>query len=123
MKKTTTYFIIFLITIYIPSIASGGNIKLMIPKGHPIVTEDKQSSNDSLGVYWHSGKNDEKEPKKGLEFIEQDLDEFLEKFKNLKYKVDTIELWIAGEIESGGVTKLFVSVTGSGGFKIVLKPE
>lgn len=40
-----------------------------------------------------------------------------------QYQVDSIELWISGLIESGGITKLIVSAKGEGGMKVVLKPK
>lgn len=39
------------------------------------------------------------------------------------YQVDTIELWISGVMETGGITRLVVSAKGEGGMKIVLKPK
>jgi len=39
------------------------------------------------------------------------------------YQVESIELWISGLIESGGITKLVVSAKGEGGLKVVLKPK
>lgn len=40
-----------------------------------------------------------------------------------QYQVESIELWISGLIESGGVTKLVVSAKGEGGMKVILKPK
>jgi hypothetical protein len=40
-----------------------------------------------------------------------------------QYQVESIELWISGFIESGGVTKLVVSARGEGGMKVLLKPK
>jgi hypothetical protein len=40
-----------------------------------------------------------------------------------QYQVETIELWISGMMETGGVTKLVVSAKGEGGLKVVLKPK
>ena len=40
-----------------------------------------------------------------------------------QYQVESIELWISGLIESGGVTKLVVSAKGEGGMKVLLKPK
>jgi hypothetical protein len=40
-----------------------------------------------------------------------------------QYQVESIELWISGLIESGGITKLIVSAKGEGGMKVVLKPK
>ena len=39
------------------------------------------------------------------------------------YDVEQIEVWIEGKIQSGSVTKLFVSAEGAGGIKLVLKPK
>lgn len=40
-----------------------------------------------------------------------------------QYQVESIELWISGLIESGGITKLIVSAKGEAGMKVVLKPK
>ena len=40
-----------------------------------------------------------------------------------QYQIDTIELWISGVIETGGVTRLVVSAKGEGGLRVVLKPK
>jgi len=40
-----------------------------------------------------------------------------------KYNVDSIELWIQGGVETGGILKLFVSAKGEGGMKVTLKPK
>lgn len=50
----------------------------------------------------------------GLDKIKQWFDE---------YEVDSIELWISGLIETGGLLKLIVSAKGEGGMKVVLKPK
>ena len=39
-----------------------------------------------------------------------------------KYQVKSIELWIQGAAETGGVIKLLVSAKGEGGMKITLVP-
>ena len=44
------------------------------------------------------------------------MDEVTERFK--KYNVESIEMWISGVIESGGITKLLVSAKGEGGMKV-----
>jgi hypothetical protein len=40
-----------------------------------------------------------------------------------QYQVESIELWISGLIESGGITKLVVSAKGEGGMRVMLKPR
>ena len=40
-----------------------------------------------------------------------------------KYEVDSIELWIQGAVETGGILKLLVSAKGEGGMKITLTPK
>ena len=40
-----------------------------------------------------------------------------------KYKVDSVELWISGAVETNGVLKLLVSAKGEGGMKITLTPK
>jgi hypothetical protein len=40
-----------------------------------------------------------------------------------QYQVESIELWISGMMETGGITKLVVSAKGEGGLRVVLKPK
>jgi hypothetical protein len=40
-----------------------------------------------------------------------------------QYQVESIELWISGMMETGGLTKLVVSAKGEGGLKVTLKPK
>ncbi|MFZ0896593.1 MAG: hypothetical protein WAZ77_18995 [Candidatus Nitrosopolaris sp.] len=56
-----------------------------------------------------------------LERFSASIEEVSDWFK--QYQVDTIELWISGVIETGGITRLVVSAKGEGGLRIVLKPS
>lgn len=40
-----------------------------------------------------------------------------------KFQIESIELWISGGIETGGILELFVSAKGEGGMRVVLKPQ
>jgi hypothetical protein len=70
-------------------------------------------------------KNDEYITKGGtrelLSLFSTSMEEVTEWFKS--YQVESIEMWISGIIETGGVTKLLVSAKGEGGMKVVLKPK
>jgi hypothetical protein len=39
------------------------------------------------------------------------------------FEIDSLELSISSALETGGVTKLFLSAKGEGGFKVTLKPK
>ena len=59
---------------------------------------------------------------------EEKAKEFVVKLRDLvdwfrDFRVDSIELWVEGGLESGNLTKLLVSVEGKGGCKITLKPK
>ena len=56
-----------------------------------------------------------------LQRFSASMDEVTDWFK--QYQVDTIEFWISGVIETGGVTRLVVSAKGEGGLRVVLKPR
>jgi hypothetical protein len=56
-----------------------------------------------------------------LQRFSTSMDEVTDWFK--QYQVDTIELWISGVIETGGVTRLVVSAKGEGGLRVILKPK
>ena len=49
------------------------------------------------------------------------INEITDWFK--QYQVESIELWISGLIEKGGITKLVVSAKGEGGMRVMLKPK
>ena len=49
------------------------------------------------------------------------MDTITEWFK--QYQFESIELWVSGLMETGGVTKLVISAKGEGGLKVVLKPK
>jgi len=57
------------------------------------------------------------------EYIEKKLAEFIKEFQKQDLKVDQVELWVEGMVESGGLSKLVLSVKGSGGMKIILRPN
>jgi hypothetical protein len=40
-----------------------------------------------------------------------------------QYQVESIELWISGMMETGGITKLVLSAKGEGGMRVILKPK
>jgi hypothetical protein len=69
----------------------------------------------------------ESEPKKRspngklLHSFSANLDEITTWFN--KYEIESIELWISGAIESGGILKLAVSAKAEGGLKLILKPK
>ena len=49
------------------------------------------------------------------------IDDITDWFK--QYQVESIELWISGLVETGGVTRLVVSAKGEGGLRVILKPR
>jgi hypothetical protein len=57
------------------------------------------------------------------EYIEEGLQEFIDKFKVDRYKVTQVELWVEGMVESGSLTKFVISMQGSGGMRIILRPK
>lgn len=40
-----------------------------------------------------------------------------------RYDISSIELWISGAIETGGVLRLILSASGQGGILVTLKPK
>ena len=62
------------------------------------------------------------EPGEGMiKRLSTSMDAISDWFK--QYQVESIELWISGLLESGGITKLIISAKGEGGMKVVLKPK
>ena len=56
-----------------------------------------------------------------VKHLSTSMDSIADWFK--QYQVESIELWISGLIESGGVTKLVVNAKGEGGMRVMLKPK
>ncbi len=98
-----------------PSVCFGGEIRLMFPK---IEVKEKSSAEGKSYVVFSK-----KEQYGSSEYLEKSLSEFVKEFENREYRVDQIEIWIEGRAESGGVTRLFVSSEGGGGYKVILRPK
>jgi len=63
-----------------------------------------------------------KGPGEGLvKHLSTSMDSIADWFK--QYQVESIELWISGMMETGGITKLVVSAKGEGGMRVMLKPK
>ena len=56
-----------------------------------------------------------------VKHLSTSMDVIMDWFK--QYQVESIELWISGMMETGGITKLVVSAKGEGGLKVILKPK
>jgi hypothetical protein len=56
-----------------------------------------------------------------VKHLSTSMDSISDWFK--QYQVESIELWISGMMETGGITKLVVSAKGEGGMRVMLKPK
>jgi len=117
MNKHVLYLLIFVVGLLaaMPSICLAGDIRLMFPKIE--VKEEGSAEGKSWIVYFKKeqyGKN---------EYLEMGLSQFVKELENQDYKVDQIELWVEGRVESGGITRLFISTEGQRGYKVILKPR
>jgi hypothetical protein len=56
-----------------------------------------------------------------VKHLSTSMDSIADWFK--QYHVESIELWISGMMETGGITRLVVSAKGEGGMRVVLKPR
>ena len=56
-----------------------------------------------------------------VKHLSTSMDSISDWFK--QYQIESIELWISGLIETGGITKLVVSAKGEGGMRVMLKPK
>jgi hypothetical protein len=56
-----------------------------------------------------------------VKHLSTSMDSITDWFK--QYQVESIELWISGMMETGGITKLVVSAKGEGGMRVMLKPK
>ena len=96
------------------SVCYAGEIHLMFPK----FEEKRTTSAGKALTFWSA-----KETEEGREYLETELGHFIDQFERPGYKVERIELWIEGKAESGGITKLFVSMEGAGGIRLTLMPK
>jgi len=107
-------FLAFFITGF-SSICSAGDIKLMFPK---ITSEERKSAaGKSFTVF------DKREQFRKNEYVEKGLSEFVKEMESPGYRVDQIELWVEGREESGGITRLFISMEGDKGYRVILRPK
>jgi hypothetical protein len=83
------------------------NIQLAFPKYQAEGDDDR---------YISKGKGENM-----LQHFSASIDELTDWFK--QYQVESLELWISGVIETGGITRLVVSAKGEGGLRVVLKPK
>ena len=56
-----------------------------------------------------------------VKHLSTSIDDIADWFK--QYQVESIELWISGLVETGGITRLVVSAKGEGGLRVMLKPK
>ena len=89
---------------------SSNKIELAFPK---IIVEDNYEEEEDVIIKGKTGEL--------LSLFSTSMDEVTEWFKD--YQVESIEMWISGVIETGGIIKLAVSAKGEGGMKVVLKPK
>ena len=115
---TRLFGISIVLVVFLTAMSSscyGGEIKLMFP-----IFEMQERTSVQKGTYIGSllkGRG-------GMPvYSEKGLSEFLKEFEKEKYIVDQIELWIQGKAKSDNVTRLFISVEGTGGCKVILKPR
>jgi len=105
---------LFLFTGILPY-AHGREIRLMFPN-----FEMEERTSDKKATITAN-------PKKGRGgkpvYSEKELSEFVKEFEKYDQRVDQIELSIEGSIESENVTRYFISLDGSGGCKVILKPK
>jgi hypothetical protein len=88
--------------------------------------QEKSGNNEKIELAFPKIAEESKYIPKGrgqdiLQHFYTSINEVTDWFK--QYQVDTIELWISGVIETGGVTRLVISAKGEGGLRVVLKPK
>lgn len=117
MNKKIRCFLFFFVVLLaaIPSICLAGEVRLMFPKIE--VAEERSAEEKSWIVFFKKeqyGKN---------QYLEIGLSQFVKELESQDYKVDQIELWVEGRTESGGITRLFISMEGERGYKVILRPR
>lgn len=94
------------------SYSNAQDITLMFPK----IKSEKIK--DGKMVYTLAKTEDGKQ-----EYIDVSLKDFVERFRTREYAVEHIEIWVEGKAESDKVAKFFVSMEGTGGCKITIRPN
>jgi hypothetical protein len=117
MKKFTLYMSLLIVGLLmaLPSISRAGEVRLMFPNIE--VKEERSADGKSWIVVF------KKEQYVKNEYQEVGLSQFVEELGSKDYQVDHIELWVEGRVQSGGVTRLFISTEGQRGYKVILKPR
>jgi hypothetical protein len=89
---------------------AGDEVTLMIPE----VEKEGRGATSRWVVNSDSAGN-------AARYVEMGLATLVSRLENDRYKVDAVELWVEGAAEGGN--KLFISLQGKGGCKIVLTPR
>ena len=87
---------------------------------------DKSTNQNKIELAFPKFEEDSEYVSKGrgedvVKHLSTSMDAITDWFK--QYQVQSIELWISGLIETGGLIKLVVSAKGEGGMKVMLKPK
>ena len=109
--------VLMVFCISIPCVCfAGEKVILMFPEP----SDEKVGTGPEARHFYWMNRAEEKQ-----EYSESELFEFIKKFEDPQhdYRVELIELWIEGKLEARGVTRLFISLQGGGGCKVVLRPK
>lgn len=117
MKKVLYSAIFVIFVLGVSSLSYAGEIMLMFPT--PEAQEEAMQYKPEVRPTMKPFEYTQQGKKK---FIGTKLMEFVKQFEEASYKVDQVELWITAKAETEGLTKLFVSLEGSGGCKVTLRP-
>ena len=115
MKRKLFGALVLLVAVSVgmPSFCFAGEIVLMFPAPK---LKEQTATGEAYEMPWMSRKEVQ-------EYSPIKLSEFVKELEKHEYKVDQIELWIEAKVESGNISKLFISIGGSGGCRVILKPR
>jgi hypothetical protein len=112
-RRIGIFILVFLLTA--PAICRSGEIILLLPKYE--LAERTSEEPKEYTAYPMEGRGGRPV------YTEKNLSDMVAVFRDKKYRVDQIELWISGWEEISGKIQLIVSSEEEGGFKITLRPE
>ena len=113
MAKQPYIFSVLVLMLILPCVTwAGDDIRLMIPKFKDV------GRTSATTAFYMKDQNGAKQA-----YSESTVREFMRSFEGRRHNIQYIEIMIDGIQETGNITKLFVSSDGSGGVKLIIKPE
>jgi hypothetical protein len=111
-KKSIIFSVLVLILTMPGQTQAGDDFRLMVPK-----FQDAVRTSATTAYYVKDQKGAQQA------YSESTIREFMRSFEGRRHNIQYIEIMIDGIQETGNITRLFVSSDGTGGVKLIIKPD